>query len=140
MSSAHSKLAVPTSVKERRLKLGWGQELLAEKAGLSTTTIHNLESGKNGFTDKSLAALSSALGCTPAELLTPLRDPTPKKTRSEPEILALLASIEGLSDTDIDVAFGVIRLALSRRGGSEPAEQNDRSAPASRLHEVEPSR
>lgn len=140
MSKTTSKLAIPTSVKERRIARGWGQEVLAEKAGLSTTTIHNLESGKNGFTDKSLAALSAALGCTPAELLTPADHEQPEKIRTEPEILAMLARIDGLSDTDITVAFGVIRMALSKQGGSEREGSRDRFEPASRRHATEPSR
>lgn len=49
-------------------------------------------------------------------------------------ILSMLARIPNLSDTDIDVAFGVIKLALARRGGSELAEQNDRPEPATLRH------
>lgn len=66
-------LAVPTSVKERRKALKWSQERLAQEARISTTAVHNLEAGKNGFTDKTLAALAAALGCKPVELLMPMR-------------------------------------------------------------------
>ncbi|TGV61093.1 XRE family transcriptional regulator [bacterium M00.F.Ca.ET.141.01.1.1] len=110
-------LAVRTSVKERRVARGWGQEELAAKAGMSTTTIHNLEAEKNGFTDKSLSAIAEALGCTPAELLLPIDATPPHVIRGDAQILSMLARIEGLTSKDIDVAFGVIQLALAKRGG-----------------------
>lgn len=56
-------------------------------------------------------------------------------------ILAMLARIvPKLSDTDINVAFGVIKLAIAKQGGSKPAGQNDQSEPATPRHEAAPSR
>lgn len=40
-------------------------------------------------------------------------------------ILSFLRRVDGLTDTDISVAFGVIQIALSKRGGSEQAESYD---------------
>lgn len=138
--SEENALAVPTSVKDRRKKLKWTQERLAAEAKLSTTAIHNLEAGKNGFTDKTLAALAAALNCRPADLLLPL-DETPRKITSEAEILAFLARIEGLSDADITVARSVIMNALdAKRGVSKPGATDDRSPLANPHREVEPSR
>lgn len=62
------------------------------------------------------------------------------KITDETQILAMLARIEGLSDTDIDVAFGVIKLALSRQAGSGQAEPSGQPEPASRHREAAPSR
>lgn len=62
------------------------------------------------------------------------------KITDEPQILAMLARIEGLTDTDINVAFGVIRLALAKRAGSEQQEPNDPPAHATRHREAVPSR
>lgn len=132
-------LAVPTSVKARRKKLKWTQEKLAAEAGLSTTAVHNLEAGKNGFTDKTLAALAAALGCRPADLLLPVEQ-TPPRITSEPEILAFLARIEGLSDIDINVARAVIMNAIEvKRGGSAPSATDDQSQFANRRRESVPS-
>lgn len=63
------------------------------------------------------------------------------KITDEPQILAMLARVEGLSDTDIEVARAVIMNALAaKRVGSGQAGIGDRLQPASRRHEVEPSR
>lgn len=119
------KLAIPTSVRERRKARGWTQPELAEKAGISTTAVHNLEAGKNGFTDKTLASLATALGCRPADLLLPMNE-RPQEITSEPEILSFLARIKGFTKTDIDAAFGVIMLALrAKQGGSQSTESRD---------------
>jgi transcriptional regulator with XRE-family HTH domain len=133
------KLAVPTSVRERRKARGWTQPELAEKAGISTTAVHNLEAGKNGFTDKTLAALAKALECRPADLLLPLTE-KPREITSEPEILAFLARIRGFTSSDIDAAFGVIKLALrSKQGGSQSSEDHGQPGQSSPRHESAPS-
>lgn len=132
MADETSQLAIPTSVKERRKARGWTQPILAEKAGISTTAVHNLEAGKNGFTDKTLAALASAFGCRPADLLLPMVE-KPTEITSEPEILAFLARIKGFTKADIDAAFGVIMLALNAKQGAqrqdEDRDQSERSNP-----------
>jgi len=138
MAEDSSPLAVPTSVKERRKARGWTQPVLAEKAKISTTAVHNLEAGKNGFTDKTLAALAEAFECRPADLLLPLQE-KPSEITSEPEILAFLARIKGLTQSDIDTAFGVIKLALmAKQAGSPQGEDRDQSAQSNPLHEAAP--
>lgn len=67
-------LAVPLFIKERRKKKNMSQETLATKVGVSTATISNLETGRNGFTDKTLAAIAEALNCSPVDLLRPMND------------------------------------------------------------------
>lgn len=132
-------LAVPTSVKDRRKKLKWTQEKLAAEAGISTTAVHNLEAGKNGFTDKTLAALANALSCRPADLLLPVDSPSNAIT-TEPEILSFLARIEGLSERDITTAFAVIKNARdARRAGSAPTESRGQPQPANPRRVSEPS-
>lgn len=141
MEKSPPGLAVPTSIRDRRDALGWSQDELAARAGVSTVTIHNLEAEKNGFTDKSLAKISAALGCSPAELLTPMAGERPAKIHGEAQILAMLARIDGLSDTDITLAFGVISNSLkATRAGSEPSGSRDQPQPASRPHAKAPLR
>lgn len=140
MAEETVKLAVPTSIRERRKARGWTQPELGERAGISGTAVHNLEAGKNGFTDKTLAALATALECRPADLLLPMVE-KPSEISSEPEILAFLARIKGFTKADIDAAFGVIMLALrAKSGGSQPTETRGQSAQSSHHHESEPSR
>jgi len=140
MNDETAPLAVQTSIKERRKALKWSQEKLAQEAGISTTAVHNLEAGKNGFTDKTLASLAGALSCRPADLLLPMTEAAPP-IRTEPEILSFLARIEGLKKTDIDTAFGVILLALqANRGGSQSDEDRDQPERANRRRESVPSR
>lgn len=55
------------------------QEEVAERIGTSTSTISQLETGKQGFTDTTLIALAEALNCGPGDLLmrNPLEDEAP---------------------------------------------------------------
>ncbi len=69
-----NELAVPTFLKQWRTFRGLTQEVLAERAGVTPPSISQLENGKQGFTDDSLARLARVLKCTPAELLA--FDPT----------------------------------------------------------------
>lgn len=52
---------------------GFTQEQLAGMIGVATASISQLETGKQGYTDSTLAALADALSCEPADLL--MRNP-----------------------------------------------------------------
>lgn len=45
------------------------QETLADAVGVSTASISQLETGKQGFTDTTLYAIAAALNCAPGDLL-----------------------------------------------------------------------
>jgi transcriptional regulator with XRE-family HTH domain len=59
--------------KEWRKYRGLTQDELAELVGVTASSISQLESGKQGFTDSTLRALADALHCEPGELL--MRNP-----------------------------------------------------------------
>lgn len=59
--------------REWRKHRGKTQEELAEIMGVSTSSISQLETGKQGFTDTTLIALAEALNCEPGDLL--MRNP-----------------------------------------------------------------
>lgn len=59
--------------KEWRKHRGYTQETLADMIGVQPSTISQLETGKQGFTDSTLIALSEALKCSPGDLL--MRNP-----------------------------------------------------------------
>ena len=67
-------LAVPTFLVKWRKHRRYTQEKLAEMVEASAPSISQLETGKQGFSDKSLAALAKALGCSPIALLA--QDPS----------------------------------------------------------------
>lgn len=59
--------------REWRKHRQFNQEELAELVGVTPSTISQLETGKQGFTDSTLTALAEALTCTPGDLL--MRNP-----------------------------------------------------------------
>ncbi|MCW5720845.1 MAG: helix-turn-helix transcriptional regulator [Devosia sp.] len=66
---------------------GLTQEQLAERVDMSVSSISQLETGKQGFSDDTLLALADALSCEPGDLLS--RDPA-----LEAQVAALLKLIE----------------------------------------------
>lgn len=99
-------LAVPLFIKERRKKMNISQEKLAERVGVTTATISNLETGRNGFTDKTLAAVAEALKCRPVDLLLPLDNED--KVSGETAVKALLRKIYGLPEEAINPVWRLI--------------------------------
>lgn len=129
--------------REWRKKRGLTQEALAEMVGLTASSISQLETGKQGFTDSTLTSIAKALDCRPGDLLLwgPDEVSTSAPIRGDWEILAALQRIEGLSTKDIDVAFGVISNALKvNRAESEQAGAGGRSQFATPLRESTASR
>lgn len=59
--------------REWRKHRGLNQEELADLVGVTPSSISQLETGKQGFTDTTLAALAEALSCNPGDLL--MRNP-----------------------------------------------------------------
>ncbi|MDZ4259799.1 MAG: helix-turn-helix domain-containing protein [Gemmatimonadales bacterium] len=66
------------SIRVARLRRRWTQALLAEKVGVSTPTIQNLERGKPGVSLGVLVTVLWALGLEDA--LAPLMDPAEDQT------------------------------------------------------------
>lgn len=60
-------------VKEWRKYRHLTQDQLAERIGVATSTISQLETGKQGYSQPTLEALAEALMCQPADLL--MRNP-----------------------------------------------------------------
>ena len=64
-------------LKLQRVKAGFTQEHLADRAGMHRTFIGLVERGESGLSLERLVDLAEALGVEPAELL-------PRRTRSNP--------------------------------------------------------
>lgn len=60
-------------IKEWRKYRGLNQEQLAERIGVSVSSISQLETGKQGYSQATLEAIAHALRCEPQDLL--MRDP-----------------------------------------------------------------
>lgn len=70
----HPKPARPRFFfREWRKHRGFSQEELGEIIGLTTSSISQLETAKQGFTDTTLMALAEALSCSAGDLL--MRNP-----------------------------------------------------------------
>lgn len=88
--------------REWRKYRGLTQEQLAERVGMAASSISQLEKGRQGFTDSSLALIAEALMCEPGDLL--MRNPLdteapwsiweniPKAER--PQAIAILKTFE----------------------------------------------
>lgn len=131
-----SGLAVPTSVKERRKARKWSQERLGQESGLSTTAVHNLETGKNGFTDKTLAGLARALECRPADLLLPMQSKT--ETSPEGQLRSALLAF-GVDRDELDQVIRVIGTYVPADAKAEQTSTEGQSQPASPHREQAPS-
>lgn len=84
------------------------QEQLAERVNMSVSSISQLETGKQGFTDTTLMALADALSCEPGDLLS--RDP-----RLEGAVVDLMRLIKQKDAAQSVMAF---LNALPDRGSS----------------------
>ncbi|MGS1095836.1 helix-turn-helix domain-containing protein [Aquamicrobium terrae] len=116
----------------------------AEAMGIPYQTYAAHENGNRTFDVETAVTYARKFKVSLDWLLTghgrgPGGEMSEPKITDEPQILAMLARIEGLTDTDINVAFGVIRLALAKQAGSGQSEQNDPPAPATRRREEVPS-
>lgn len=65
---------VGRNVRRRREALGLSQEQLAHDADVAVRHIGAIERGKQNPSLAALAKVASALGCLPADLLTPRSD------------------------------------------------------------------
>lgn len=89
--------SVGERIKERRLEIGWTQDQLCTKAGLSKSFLSELENGKRSVSAANLLDIARALNVSLDFLMT---GKASKETQSEvaiPASLAAFAAEEGLS-------------------------------------------
>lgn len=63
-------IAFGTRVRARRIELGLTQEQLAEKCGLHFTYVSSVERGERNVTLRTIVRLATALGTSPAQLVS----------------------------------------------------------------------
>jgi len=84
-------------IKERRAELGWTQEQLAQKAGISKSFLSELENGKRSVSADNLLDLARALGVSLDYLMTGEDMDTKPAEVQIPASLAKFAAEEGIS-------------------------------------------
>src|SRR5687767_3968832 len=85
-------------IKERRTDLGWTQDVLAQKAGISKGFLSDLENNNRNISAERLLDVAKVLGLSLDYLMTGVDGETGMKERLEfPARLAELASRQGLS-------------------------------------------
>lgn len=89
-------------IRSRRKELGWSQEQLAERAGLSHNYLARLELGWNSPSLNTLIALSAALGMHVSDFVT-TDEPWLDKGRE------LAHSLEGLTSEEADYVIEQFR-------------------------------
>lgn len=99
-------------VKAHRVRMGWTQEALAERANISTDMVSKIEGGNSGARFGLIGQLADALGVDPAELFTPDLPAGHLQRATLTEITSRLAS---LGDDDLRWVNGIIEAALRPR-------------------------
>src|SRR5476649_404332 len=84
-------------IKKRRAELGWTQDQLAQKAGISKSFLSDLENGKRSVGAENLLDISRALGVSIDFLMTGEVSEKPPTEVPIPASLARFAAEEGLS-------------------------------------------
>jgi transcriptional regulator with XRE-family HTH domain len=63
------KLAVGATIRDLRVRAGYSQELLAEKAGLHRTYVGGVERGERNVSLENIVRIARALKVKPSQLL-----------------------------------------------------------------------
>ncbi len=84
-------------IKARRLELGWTQDQLAQKAGISKSFLSDLENGKRSVGAENLLDIARALGVSIDYLMTGEASEKPVTEVPIPATLARFAAEEGIS-------------------------------------------
>lgn len=121
---------VGQKLKRLRERLGLSQKDLAEKAGVSSGLIGQIESGRTQSSVTTLTRLAEALGVSPCyflmeeeEVLDLTRSLSPEvaEALSSPQVRQFLARVGQLSEEDFQLVLAVAEALVSRLGGRSPA-------------------
>jgi transcriptional regulator with XRE-family HTH domain len=105
MAEKH-ELVIPNFLKQWRLHRDLTQEKLGEMSNLTSSSISQIEHGKQGFSTESFLNLCKALDCTPAELIA--HDPTRPDS-----FWPLFRDAERLEGADRKYVWSILKAALA---------------------------
>jgi transcriptional regulator with XRE-family HTH domain len=89
--------SVGERIKQRRLELGWTQDQLCTKAGISASFLSDLENGKRSVSASNLLDIARALSVSLDYLMTGKASSEPQAEVAIPASLARFAAEERLS-------------------------------------------
>jgi transcriptional regulator with XRE-family HTH domain len=119
------RMALGERIKQRRLELGWTQDVLAQKAGISKGFLSDLENGKRGIGAETLLDIGRVLGVSLDSLMTgTAADEIERREIEIPQALAEFASTRGLSFRQTLTLLQMQRQIVARRttaGGERTA-------------------
>lgn len=98
-------LIVGQRITDRRKKLGWTQEKLAEKANLTPQFVSYAESGKRAMRPENLLKISTALGVSADYLLT--------GEVVDKDLLLLSGKLERLSPDQLRIIESIVDECIS---------------------------
>ena len=102
-------LAVGQRITERRKKMGWTQEELADRGDLTPQFVSYAESGKRGMRPENLLKISSALGVSADYLLT--------GEMIDKDLLLLSDKLRKLSPTQLRIVENIVDECNALFGG-----------------------
>ena len=105
-------LVVGKRIAERRKKLGWTQEELAEKGDVTPQFVSYAESGKRAMRPENLLKISSALGVSADYLLT--------GEIIDKDLIMLSEKLRRLSPTQIRIIESMIDECIDLFAGQNP--------------------
>lgn len=109
-------MAFGERIKQRRLELGWTQDVLAQKAGISKGFLSDLENGKRGIGAETLLDIGRVLGVSLDSLMTGTAAEEMDRPEIEiPQVLAEFASTHGLSFRQTLTLLQMQRQIVGRR-------------------------
>jgi transcriptional regulator with XRE-family HTH domain len=111
-------------IKHRRLELGLSQETLAQRAGISTSFLSDLETGKRSVGAETLLDLGRAMGVSLDLLMTGTKSGDPKPDVQMPAALSRFADEEGLSYREALTLLQIQVLILANRRKASKKEMD----------------
>jgi len=121
-------MALGKRIKARREELGWTQEVLAKKAGISKSFLSDIENENRGIGAENLLDLARVLGRSLDYLMTgDAGETTDPKEVEIPAALAEFAAEASLTFRQTLALLDMRRQILAHRSGSdkEPLDQID---------------
>lgn len=107
--------SVGERIKQRRLDLGWTQDQVCTKAGLSKSFLSELESGKRSVSASNLLNIARALSVSLDYLMTGKASEDPPAEVPVPASLAKFATAERLSFSQTLILLDMQKQILARR-------------------------
>lgn len=116
-----TKQAVGDRIKKRRNELGWTQDVLAEKAGISKSFLSDLENGKRSVGADTLLEIGRVLSLSLDYLMTAEKPQTEAAEVQIPSSLASFAAKAGISFRQALTLLEMQQQILAHRSATKKA-------------------